>query len=172
MRDIYYQSVGNPLQLDRLPATRPAIEMLPPAASATAILSQVSAAFMAITGAALITLIVYRPPGLPWLEPYDFLLGIPILLAGIAACLVTARMEWLLHPVFLAALDLRRRQPTHSLEPSSCCHFGQRSGFWCIPLAGIGSSYARPAQLRVKQRPRHVPFGGGSLPLSPSLRPC
>ena len=104
MRDIYYQSVGNPLQLDRLPATRPAIEMLPPAASATVILSQVSAAFMAITGAALITLIVYRPPGLPWLEPYDFLLGIPILLAGIAACLVTARMEWLLHPVFLAAL--------------------------------------------------------------------
>ena len=36
MRDIYYQSVGNPVQTDRLPATRPSTEFAPGASTAYA----------------------------------------------------------------------------------------------------------------------------------------
>lgn len=125
MRDIYYQSVGNPLQLDRLPTTRPAIEMLPPAPPTTTTLSQMSSVFLVSTSVALLTLIVYRPPGLAWLEPYDFLLGIPILLAGITVSMLTLRVQWLFHPVFLAALG---------------CVVVNRHIPWCLQIVTIATT--------------------------------
>jgi hypothetical protein len=62
MRDIYYQSVGNPVQTDRLPVTRPSTEFAPGASTAYAgrILLQVSGIAM-IIGA--VVLLVYRAPG-------------------------------------------------------------------------------------------------------------
>lgn len=106
MRDIYYQPVGNPLQLDRLPRSRPQIQMLPPV---TPVSKQVSRAMLHLVAGAvagLTTFILYRPPGRDWLEPYDLLLAGPIFIAGIAVWAFTGKPQWLLHPLLLTAVVL------------------------------------------------------------------
>ena len=77
MRDIYYQSVGNPVQTDRLPATRPSTEFAPGASTAYAgrILLPVSGIAM-IIGA--VVLLVYRAPGYAWFDPYDLLVAVQV----------------------------------------------------------------------------------------------
>ena len=65
MRDVYYQSVGNPLQVDRLPDSRPAIEMLPPEAAGQreAQLYQLAVSLSLAAAGALTMLVLYRPTG-------------------------------------------------------------------------------------------------------------
>ena len=114
MRDTYYQSVGNPLQLDRLPATRPETEMLPPALTLAACLSQVATTLAAAAATALVILVFYRSPGVTWLEPYDLIFALPVVLGGLGFWAITAQVRWLLHPLFLvgvALLCLNHRTP-------------------------------------------------------------
>ena len=106
MRDIYYQPVGNPLQLDRLPATQPTMQSLPPAADPGQTFSQATGPFVVAAGLALAALVLYRPPGLSWLEPYDLLLAVPTVFWGLGAATFLGHTRWLLHPCFLAAVGL------------------------------------------------------------------
>ena len=82
MRNVYYQSVGNPLQLDRLPATRPETEMLPPRVALGTQFSQLAVSLLSIAGAVLVTFLLCWPPGLVWLEPYDLIFAGPAVAVG------------------------------------------------------------------------------------------
>jgi hypothetical protein len=73
MRDAYYQSVGNPLQLDRLPTTRPNLELLPPSAPMAQRWNQTFGSISVAAVVATIGIIFYRPPGITWLEPFDLI---------------------------------------------------------------------------------------------------
>ena len=106
MRDTYYQSVDNPLQLDRLPTTRPEMEMLPPAVATTVTLSEVAAIFLTAAAAAITALVMYRCPGLPWLEPYDLIFASPTVVVGLGVCFITRHVRWFLHPLLLVAILL------------------------------------------------------------------
>ena len=106
MRDIYYQSVGNPLQLDRLPETRPSIEMLPPAPPTAKTLSLIMSNCAVAIVAGLTALVLYNDPGVTWLEPYDLLFAVPVFLAGLTVAVYTGQVRWLLHPLFLIAAVL------------------------------------------------------------------
>ena len=147
MRDIYYQSVGNPLQFDRLPATRPAIEMLPPAPSATTIFSPgirrihgnhgrgvdhpdcISSAGTHMVGT------LRLPPG------HSDSLGGNCRLScdGPSSMAAASRRFWRRSPSSASTIAFLG---TFKLSP-----FPQRPVSWCIPSAGTGSCYARPAQL-------------------------
>lgn len=105
MRDIYYQSVGNPVQTDRLPVTRPSTEFAPGASTACAgrMLLQVSGIAM-IIGA--VVLLVYRAPGFAWFDPYDLLVAVPVILTGLAIALIQRRIEHVHHPFVLLAVGI------------------------------------------------------------------
>ena len=106
MRDTYYQSVGNPLQLDRLPTTRPETEMLPPPLARHLAFSQVMTTALTAVGAGIAVLLLYRYPGVTWLEPYDLIFAGPAFVAGLAAWSITGQVRWLLHPITLLAAAL------------------------------------------------------------------
>lgn len=104
MRDIYYQSVGNPVQSDRLPLTRPATALRSrPASAADRFALTLAAVTIAILAGAIV-IIFYRPPGLAWLEPYDLLFALPIILAVLSVWAFTGQFQRLLHPAFLLAV--------------------------------------------------------------------
>ncbi|MDX1967117.1 MAG: TraM recognition domain-containing protein [Planctomycetaceae bacterium] len=106
MRDAYYQSVGNPVQLDRLPGTRPGLELLPLPLARTEALRQVALALSGMGALATLTLLLDRPTGIDWLEPYDWAFAIPTLVIGIALACHHQRLDPLLHPAVLFALVL------------------------------------------------------------------
>ncbi len=82
MRNVYYQSVGNPLQADRLPATRPTIEFATEAPECSAWMSVLQVSGIAtIIGAVM--LLVYRAPGFAILDPYDLLIAVPVIVTGL-----------------------------------------------------------------------------------------
>ena len=113
MRDVYYQSVGNPLQTDRLPVTRPSIEFAPGASTTDAwrILLQVSSISM-IIGAAV--LLIYRVPGFAWFDPYDLLIAVPVILTGLLIAVIQQRLEHVHHPFVMLAVGvmcLNHRMP-------------------------------------------------------------
>jgi hypothetical protein len=102
MRDVYYQPVGNPLQLDRLPSTRPEMEMLPPELPFGDRLSQV-ARTLALAAAAAFGILVLCCLGTSWIEPYDLIFAGVITAVVFAVVLITCQWRWILHPLFLAA---------------------------------------------------------------------
>lgn len=106
MRDTYYQSVGNPLQLDRLPPTRPETEMLSPPLVFSAQLAEVATTLLLAGVAGVCVLAIYRIPGIAWLEPYDWLFAAPICAAGVIVFSATGQLQWLLHPLWLLACTL------------------------------------------------------------------
>ena len=106
MRDTYYQAVGNPVQTERLPASQPQIEILPPAVPLSVTLPQVAGRLAEIAVAGFVTLILYRPPGVAWLEPYDLVLAVPVLAAAVGMWIVSGQERWVLHPLFLAAVAI------------------------------------------------------------------
>ena len=106
MRETYYQSVGNPLQWDRLPLTRPSLELLaPPRRWTERVWGIVSGLGMAASAAVLVVL-SYPPAGIRWLEPFDLVFALPTLAIGVAAALWTSQVRWLLHPLTLTAAVL------------------------------------------------------------------
>ena len=106
MRNVYYQSVGNPLQLDRLPATRPETEMPPPHMALSTKLRQLAASLASLVAAVLLALVVCYPPTLGWLDPYDLIFAGPVVTVGFGLWIATRQVRWLLHPLFLAGVSL------------------------------------------------------------------
>ena len=106
MRGVYYQSVGNPLQVDRLPDSRPAIEMLPPeeAGQREEKLYQLAVSLSLAAAGAVTMLVLYRPAGWSALEPYDLLICGPIVAALASMAIVKRQVSWLLQPAFLVSL--------------------------------------------------------------------
>lgn len=114
MREVYYQSVGNPVQFDRLPATRPDTEMLSPSLSLYERAARVVRLHTVATLVAFGTLITYHAPGWTWLEPFDLIVSAASLVVGIAFAIVYRDLRRLLHPVVLVGLGLlclNRRMP-------------------------------------------------------------
>lgn len=106
MRDTYYQSVGNPVQRNLLPATRPDTEMLPPSSPLQACITHAATTLATAAAVALAVLVFYRSPGLTWLEPYDLVFAIPVVAGGLCFWSITAQAHWLLHPLFLLGVVL------------------------------------------------------------------
>lgn len=105
MRDTYYQSVGNPVQYDRLPATRPTLQLLPPSVPLAQRWSNLIFWLFWTVVLSSVAMIAYQPPGFRWLEPFDLLLAWPTLFAAIGMMFWRGSIRVLLHPgVLLAAL--------------------------------------------------------------------
>jgi len=103
MRDTYYQSVANPVQFDRLPATRPTIEFRGPLPARSERWSQIGEIFLLSGGIVLCILLTWRPPGWSGLEPFDLIGGLLVLCGGIAHAVNTRRVEDLWHPCMVIA---------------------------------------------------------------------
>lgn len=75
MRDVYYQSVGNPLQTDRLPVTRPVTQFL-----SRANVLDTGMFIVQVPGISLIigavTMLIYQAPGFALFDPYDLWLRV------------------------------------------------------------------------------------------------
>lgn len=105
MRDVYYQSVGNPLQIDRLPKSRPTIEFAPGATLSVALMSllQVSGISVIIGG---LILLLHRSPLLGLFDPYDLLIAGSVILAGVSFGLLKQDLNHTLHPAVLIAVGV------------------------------------------------------------------
>jgi len=106
MRDVYYQSCGNPVQPDRLPESQPELNLLPRAAESDGHQGHGLKGLLLCGATSLIPLLSYRPPGWSWLEPYDLIVAIPLLVYFVATWLQTRDLRRLLHPAFLVAVLL------------------------------------------------------------------
>ena len=106
MRDAYYQSVGNPLQLDRLPNTQPTLELLPPTAPISQRWGQTFGSLVVAAVVATAALILYQPPGITWLEPFDLIFAWPTLIGGVTLACYFQQWRWLVNPIWLSALVL------------------------------------------------------------------
>lgn len=106
MRDTYYQSAGNPVQLDRLPTTRPGLELLPNPMARSEVLRRIVLILSGMGALATLTLLLYRPGGFEGLEPYDLAYALPTLAIGLSLAVVGQRLEPLLHPAVLIAVVL------------------------------------------------------------------
>jgi hypothetical protein len=104
MRDIYYQSSENPVQLARLPATRPTLQFLAPSVTNDQLLRTIAVAVLSMAVATLITLSIYRPGGLSWLDPWDMIFCWPTLVGGVVIAIWRRCIAPVCHPVFLAAI--------------------------------------------------------------------
>lgn len=106
MRDSYYQSVGNPVQVDRLPETRPLLELLSPPWTRSATIRRAVLVLSGMGAAAMVALLILRPTGIDWLEPFDLAYALPALLMGLGFAWHTQRLAILLHPAVLIAVVL------------------------------------------------------------------
>ncbi len=106
MRDVYYQSVENPVQVDRLPHTIPELRILPRNAEQNGSFLKAVQGLLLSGIFVVIPLIVYRAPGWSWLEPYDLLYSLPVMIYYLAIWWHTPEVRRLLHPAFLTALIL------------------------------------------------------------------
>ncbi len=106
MRETYYQSVGNPVQPDRLPKTRPGLELLPRPLSRWELARQVTLALSGMSALTILTLLLYRLAGLDWLEPYDLAYALPTLAVGIGLAAWRGQLDCLFPPAVLIAVVL------------------------------------------------------------------
>jgi hypothetical protein len=106
MRDVYYQSAGNPVQADRLPETLPELSLLPREASLDGSFQNAAQGLFLSGLFVVLPLIFYRVPGWSWLTPYDLLFALPVITYFVGSWLQTQQVCHLLHPAFLLALVL------------------------------------------------------------------
>jgi len=105
MRDVYYQSVGNPLQHDRLPVTRPVTQFLSRAnALDTGMFIVQVPGIGLIIGA--VTMLIYQAPGFTLFDPYDLLLAVPVILIGLSLSVWKNTLDHVLHPAVLLAVGV------------------------------------------------------------------
>jgi len=105
MRDVYYQSVGNPLQNDRLPVTRPVTQFLSRAnALDTGMFIVQVPGICLILGA--VTMLMYQAPGFSLFDPYDLLLAVPVILIGLSLSVWKNTLDHVLHPAVLLAVGV------------------------------------------------------------------
>ena len=104
MRDIYYQPVGNTMQMDRLPASRPAVEIM---ARQTSPAERRALVAMRLTVSVLLpwaVLSVYHMPGISILEPFDWIFATPLIVAVVLTAITTKTWRPLLTPAFLVSV--------------------------------------------------------------------
>ena len=104
MRDIYYQSQGNPIQIDRLPSSKPKIEFAPKTCSVKESLKTQLLTISFMLAANTLVLLVIPPDGLQFLEPFDLIFVISILLYSIGTAVYYERWTVLTQPLFLVAI--------------------------------------------------------------------
>lgn len=134
MRDTFYQSVGNPVQMDRLPETQPELKFLSPAPKLPVMAAQIATSLAIAVGFGLAAMIFHHATGVTWLEPYDLIFAIPAIVAGLAIAASTGNIRWLLHPVFLAGIGLlclNHRTPW-------MVHIAMASGILALMVYAIG----------------------------------
>ena len=134
MRDTFYQSVGNPIQYDRLPKTQPAMNFLSPNLKLPVMAAQVATSLAVAAGFGLAAMILHHAIGVTWLEPFDLLFAIPVIIAGIVIAVFAKQIRWLLHPVFLAGIGilcLNHRTPW-------LIHVASASGIFALMVYAIG----------------------------------
>ena len=83
MRDIYYQSQGNPIQTDRLPNSRPTIEFPPQTCSVHELLKALLLTISSMLAANTIVFLVIPPDGLQFLEPFDLIFAISVVMYSV-----------------------------------------------------------------------------------------
>lgn len=106
MREVYYQSVGNPVQCDRLPKTRPVLEFTSPPADGAARVRQLLGLVTMASLLVMLMLLTWRPPGWSWLEPFDLALALPVVAISVSYAAFYRRADSLGHPVTLIAVAL------------------------------------------------------------------
>ncbi len=106
MRSIYYQSVGNPVQTDRLPRSRPTLQMLAPSLTLEEKINSLLG-FAMLSATMVIGVYAFLPKqGLAWLEPFDLIFALPTIAISVLLWAFTARFKWLNHGPFLLAIGL------------------------------------------------------------------
>lgn len=134
MRDTFYQSVGNPVQLDRLPKTQPELKFLSPNLKLPVMAAQIATSLAVAAGFGLAAMILHHAEGVTWLEPFDLLFAIPVIIAGIVIAASSRQIRWLLHPIFLAGIGilcLNHRTPWP-------IHVALASGIFALMVYAIG----------------------------------
>lgn len=110
MRDIYYQSPGNPIQIDRLPESRPTIEFPPPTCSVRELLKLVLLTISSMMAANAIVFLFIQQDGLQFLEPFDLIFAISVVTYSIGTTVYHDRITALTRPLFLVAIVLLAAQ--------------------------------------------------------------
>ena len=106
MRSVYYQSVGNPVQNDRLPRSRPTMQMLAPSLTLEEKINSMLG-FALLAAALIISVYAFlADQGVAWLEPYDLIFAIPTIAVSLLLWATTVRFKWLSHGPFLFAIGL------------------------------------------------------------------
>ena len=162
MRDVYYQAVGNPVQYDRLPTTRPAIELVSPTLPGSIRVTRIATLITAACIAVLVLLVTWRPPGWSWLEPFDLAFALPVLAGAVVHAAITRQPSPLWHPLTLAAvavLALNHRVPGggHVLLA------GAVTGMLTYGLGSMEPMYSPARRSLAKQPNQCVPAGGGNF---------
>ena len=104
MRDIYYQSQGNPIQTDRLPNSRPTIEFPPQTCSIHELLKALLLTISSMLAANTIVFLVIPPDGLQFLEPFDLIFAISVVMYSVGTAVYYERWTALTQPMFLIAI--------------------------------------------------------------------
>ena len=106
MRDVYYQSAGNPVQYDRLPASRPDTEMLSPSPPMRDRLRRITRLHGWAAAIVFGLLATYRGRGWTFLEPFDLIGGGTALVVGLVSAVVQGNLRRLCDPFMLVGLGL------------------------------------------------------------------
>lgn len=83
MRNTYHQSVGHPLQTDRLPATRPDMEMPPVPPEPALVLSLQARTLLRAIGLSAAVVLIYPPGPILLLDVLSIMAGLPLVLLSI-----------------------------------------------------------------------------------------
>lgn len=126
MREMYYQAGPNPIRPDRLPDSRPELSLLARPESTAGSGSALTGLLLSVA-VTFIPLVGYRAPGWSWLEPYDWIVAISVMVFFLSSWLQTQELQRLLHPAFLASVLLV---------------FVQHRTPWLVQLALVGLGIA------------------------------
>lgn len=139
MRNTYYQSSGNPIQIARLPATRPTIEFLAAGKSRSEALRRAAASVAIMAFASIVTLVLLEAGQLlTWFEPFDWLFCGPTLLAGVAIAISQRNIAVLVHPTCLIAWVVACLSP----QTPPVVRIGLIAVFASLTISLLGSHWA------------------------------
>lgn len=110
MRDIYYQSQGNPIQIDRLPNSKPRIEFAPKTCSVKESLKTLLLTISSMLAATTVVFLIIPADGLQFLEPFDLIFAISVVIYSFGTAVYYERWTSLTQPMFLIAMVLLAAQ--------------------------------------------------------------
>lgn len=106
MRDIYYQPVGNTIQMDLLPETRPTLELVTRQSPKAERIARTFLSLLVVLTLPWAVRLVYRLPGIQILEPYDWYVSIPVMVWYFTQSIRQQDFRKLSSPFFLAVFVL------------------------------------------------------------------